>query len=324
MSHAAQPPGARKRAAPRGRPWPFAVGLAASLLLHWAALSLYPTLPDAPASETDPSVRAALPLRALQAVRITETGPSDPSAEEAPVEIDAALPDGVVPETPAIDDLRYRFLPAYEPAADRLRAGQGDPRLWTPIAPELIEPTPDEVLRMEIVASLAAMADSAATEAEARRRATDWTYTDSEGKKWGAQDGVVYLGGIPLPIPFGFAAPPDYDGDRAARAYRFSEIDRQVGTRAVQLTWKERVKFMRLRREAQRAAEKAEEAEASKPPPTPPAPPDTLRSRGRAPAVRPAAVPLAAVRPPAVRPAAVSPAAVPLAAVRPPAVPDAR
>jgi len=287
MPHAAQPTRARKRVARRGRPWPSAAGLATSLLLHWAALSLYPALPRAPAGEADPSAQTALPLRALQAVRIAETGPSDPSAEEAPVEIDAALPDGVAPEAPAIDeDPRYRFPRAYEPAADRLRAGRGDPRLWTPIATELIEPTPDEVLRMEILASLAAMADSAAAGAEARRRATDWTYADSEGKKWGAQDGVVYLGGVPLPIPFGFAAPPDYNGERAARAYRFSEIDRHAGTRAVQLTWKERVKFMRLRREARRAAERAEEAEASKAPP-----PDTLRSSGRARAVPPAASP---------------------------------
>ena len=286
MPHAATPPEARKRAARRGS-WPAVAGLAASLLLHWTVLSLYPALPRAPADAADPAVRAAAPIRALQAVRIAEVGPSEPSAQEAPVEIDAGLPEGAAPEAPAIDeDPRYRFPSEHEPAAARLRVGRGDPRLWVPLAPELVAPTPDEILRMEILASLEAMADSAAAGAEARRRATDWTYTDSEGKKWGAQDGVVYLGGVPLPIPFGFGAPPDYNGEQAARAYRFSEIDRHAASRAVQLTWKERVKFMRLRREAQRAAEKAEEAEASTSPPKPPPPPDTLRSGGRSRASR--------------------------------------
>ncbi len=250
------PTAARSRAKPRGA-WPLAGGFLLSICLHWAALRLYPAFPEAPPE--DGPVRAARSpsaLRAIEAVRIVEVEQPNPASQDEPVEVVAPAPAGEVPEAPSFDeDVRIRFEGQYRSAADRLRAGQGDPRLWTPVAPELVRPTPDEVLRMEILVAIRAMEDSAMSESEALRRAMDWTYTDSEGKKWGAQDGVIYLGGVPLPLPFTFGAAPDYNGDQADRAFRFREIDRAAGTRAVQLTWKERLKLMRLRREASRAAE---------------------------------------------------------------------
>lgn len=234
-----------------------AAGCVLSICLHWAVLWFYPAFsdarPDAGLARTD---GVASPLRAIRAVRIAEIDPGDPIGQDAPVEIVAPEPAGEAPETPSFDeDVRIRFEDRYRPGAERLRAGQGDPRLWTPIAPQLVQPTPEEVLRMEILFAIRAMGDSAVSEEEALQRAMDWTYTDSEGKKWGAQNGVVYLGGVPIPFPFVFGASPDYNGDQAERAYRFGEIERAAGTRAVQLTWKQRLALMRLRREARRAAE---------------------------------------------------------------------
>lgn len=189
-------------------------------------------------------------------MRIVEIDRGDPGNQDAPVEIVAPEPAAAAPEAPSFEeDARIRFERRLRPGAERLRAGQGDPRLWAPVAPDLVKPTPDEVLRMEVLFAVRAMEDSAMSEGEALRRAMDWTRTDSEGKKWGVQNGVVYLGGVPLPFPFVFGAPPDYNGDQAERAHRFGEIDRAAGTRAVQLTWKERLALMRLRREARRAAD---------------------------------------------------------------------
>lgn len=281
MSHAtAKPPAARPGRARRPGRWPVAAGLAASAALHWAVLRLYPVVAGAPA-DIVPAERALSPLRAVQAVRIVELGPGDPTTEDAPVEIDASVPETATPAAPVLDEgPRFRFPSGHLPAAGRLRPGQGDPRLWVPVAPELVEPTRDELLRMEILIAVEAMADSSASAAEAARRATDWTYTDAEGRKWGAQDGLVYLGGVPLPIPIGFSGPRDVNGDLAARAFRFREIERAAGTRAVQLTWKERLEFMRLRREAQREAEAAEKAASGARRPPPPPKPDTLGRRG--------------------------------------------
>ncbi len=282
MSHAAKPPAPRERSVRKGAS-PFAAGLVASALLHWVVLRLYPVLAGGPPDAGVRVQRSAPALRAIQAVRIVEAEQGDPSGQDEPVEIDASVPESAAPQAPALDGPRFGFPSGYRPAAERLRAGQGDPRLWLPVAPELVEPTPDELLRMEILVALEAMADSAAAVDAALRRATDWTHTDAEGRKWGAQDGVVYLGGVPLPVPFGFAGRRDYNGELAARAFRFNDIDRAAGTRAVQLTWKERLEFMKLRREAQRAAEQAEKESAQRR--TPPSPrPDTLGRRGLPPA----------------------------------------
>ena len=72
--------------------------------------------------------------------------------------------------------------------------------------------------------------------------------------------GKLHLGGVSIPLPFGFGPPPDYDGEGARRAFEAADIDRAAGDRAVRESWRERVRVMRERREQQRAEEEAAKA----------------------------------------------------------------
>ena len=130
-----------------------------------------------------------------------------------------------------------------------------------PLDESIGQPTDEEMARLRLLTAIESLSDSAMIEAERERRATDWTYTDDEGNRWGVSPGRLHLGSVSIPLPFGFGPPPDYNGDQARRAFELQDIDRAAGTRAVRESWKERVEAMRERREQRRAEEEAEEDE---------------------------------------------------------------
>ena len=195
-------------------------------------------------------------MRAVQIVEVAEADVGDPSD---PVEIEDPGEPDVAPEVPDFEEEIEVYIPGRYPSpGERLRVGEGDPRLWQPIDPELLAPTPHELLTLRLAAAIEAGNDSALAEAERLAESLDWTHTDDEGRKWGVSPGKIHLGDMEIPVPFGFGPPPDYNGDQADWAFRMADINRAAGSVAARMSWKERVEVMRRRREAQRAEEEAE------------------------------------------------------------------
>ena len=263
-----------------------AAGLVLSALAHVLLVVVY-------SFSTGPGDRPAVPVLPLppvsssgiEVVRILEIDGPLPVEPTDPTEIETPEDPDVAPELPSFEDPRLRFPERYRSAAERLRAGPVSPRLWRALDPAPIEPTPEEALELRLLAAIEAMNDSALAAAERERAALDWTHTDEDGGKWGVTPGRLHLGDITIPLPFGFGPPPDYNGQRAEAAFRFSDIDRAAGSLAARQSWKERAEVMKQRREERRRAELAERAEAEaeaeaeegKPPPV--IKPDTTRSR---------------------------------------------
>jgi hypothetical protein len=120
------------------------------------------------------------------------------------------------------------------------------------VSRDLTRLTEQEQLRLLLAMRIEAMADSAATLEEAARRATDWTYTDSEGKRWGVSPGMVHLGDITIPMPFGFSAPPGSREAISGRIWEWDMINRGASRAANMATLKEADEAIRRRREAER------------------------------------------------------------------------
>lgn len=257
---------------------PLYFGLALSAVAHVLFVVLYPflvgTRPARPGVLVVPAVREAEGMRAVQIVEVPAAEVGDP---DDPVDIDDPDQPDVTSEAPSFEEEIEVYIPGrYPSAGERLRIGEGDPRLWQPIDAELLAPTPEELLGLRIAAAIEAANDSALAEAERLAESLDWTHTDDEGRKWGVSPGRIHLGDMEIPMPFGFGPPPDYNGDQADWAFRMADIDRAAGLQAVRMSWKERVEVMRRRREARRAEEEAERDNAASV-----AKPDTTRVSGR-------------------------------------------
>lgn len=246
----------------RSQRTPFSVGFFLSAALHLLLVALYPFFgpggSDGVAPPLPPDAFEPAGTEVIQLVELTtgESGtPDDPVETETPdlPTVDADVPD--------FSDTRTRFPDRYRSPAERLRAGQGDPRLWQGLDPSVGEPTVEEVARLRLLTAIESMNDSALIAAERAARATDWTYTDDDGNRWGVSPGKLHLGKVSIPLPFGFGPPPDYSGDQARRAFEFADIDRAAGTRAAREAWKERLEAMRERREQRRAEEQENEGD---------------------------------------------------------------
>jgi hypothetical protein len=180
--------------------------------------------------------------------------PDTPPPPEQEREPELAVPTVTVPaigvEAPrGVDPTEGPLVPT---AAERIRPKAGDLRFWAPVDPERTALTPEEVMRLQMIAELEILNDSAALAAELERRGTDWTYTDDEGKKWGVSPGKIHLGDLTLPLPFGFGASA-YQRERAEeRLWAWDEIERGAATGELLRTWRERDKVIRARMEARR------------------------------------------------------------------------
>ena len=141
-------------------------------------------------------------------------------------------------------------------AAERLRPGYNDRRLWSALPEEIVRLSGPQLAQLELDMAIAAIADSMSVMAEAGRRATDWTYTDDQGRRWGISPGRIHLGGITIPLPFGFSAPPSIEGAR--RAWQEGDVAAQAGRAAASATLKGRAREIRRRRNEERARERAD------------------------------------------------------------------
>jgi hypothetical protein len=132
----------------------------------------------------------------------------------------------------------------------------GDPRLVvTPTAiPDYI-PTDEERYQAHFEARIRAINDSISGEADAQRRANDWTITDRNGRKWGINERGPVVGGrnvpIPVPIPVPRSSRETEDAQRRERDQR-RDIDRQAEQTERERYIRERGRAIRERNDRER------------------------------------------------------------------------
>jgi hypothetical protein len=164
-----------------------------SAAVHVLALLLYPSLVQrsttAPVPFSLPSSGGTAPGMTV----ITVVTVEDEALVERPEEpdvIEAIEEPAAVPGSPDLGGVPGQGLVAPGPtAAERLRPRLRDARLWKPLDPELNELTLEQRLELELATRITQINDSLDAVAEAERALTDWTYTDSEGKRWGSRPG---------------------------------------------------------------------------------------------------------------------------------------
>jgi len=259
-----RPPGARPSPSARDRSRSgyrrvFWVSLGVSAAIHLLAIALYPNLlREAPFSmppfgtlspPARPDGTELVNLEAIPAGEAPEVLPPEEIEETEVPDVDVESPD--VGERGEAADLMRTLAPG-PTAAERLRPREGDLRLWAPVDPELTKLSDAELMELLLSAELEDLADSMAVAEEMARRATDWTYTDDEGKKWGVSPGKLHLGDITIPLPFGFGTAPFNRERNAARLWAWDDIDQAAGRKGVQDFWKERAEAIRRRMDAER------------------------------------------------------------------------
>jgi hypothetical protein len=239
----------------------FRLGFGISAVVHILAISLYPSffsgIPEA-------DVRFggyAQPLSppGTELVNIVEL-PDDPDPDAPPPPEEEPEPE--VPTVPAealptgipgvVGPEEFMEATPGPTAAERIRPKGEDLRFWAPVDPERTALTREELMRLQLIAEIEAMNDSAAIVAELERRAREWTYTDEDGKKWGVSPGKIHLGDVTLPMPFGFGMSPGQRERAEDRLWAWDEIE-EAATRGEFLrTWRERDAAIRARKNAER------------------------------------------------------------------------
>ena len=140
---------------------------------------------------------------------------------------------------------------------DRLMGSAPNPTLMAPVdgAPPRVGP---EAARFRIAERLGAFNDSIMAEAALAERNSDWTKTDAQGNRWGISPGKIHLGKITIPLNNNgenLFRPSDGRREEVANSLRsWSEINRQAAREDVKDSFEERVKEIRKRKEAERAA----------------------------------------------------------------------
>lgn len=188
--------------------------------------------------------------------------PSEEAAEPEP-EPDP-IPEDPVPPTPtepapegppaaeeAPGDAEPGDAPA--PGAERLRPGLRDERLRVDPRDPPPEPeaTQHERYMRHLQARIDRLNDSIAGVAERERRATDWTFTDDEGRRWGISQDGIHLGGITLP-PVPLRGSTQREDEARERDRQRDEIDRQAEDYERRRAREDAARETRERRDAER------------------------------------------------------------------------
>jgi len=238
----------------------FRISLGVSALLHLVAIAIYPSFFSGIPEANTPFGGFVQPLSppGTELVNLVEL-PDDPDPDtppppedepepEAPTLSPDARPSGIL-APPGFEDLQP---PPGPTAAERIRPKGEDLRYWAPVDPELTALTREEFMRLQLIAELETLNDSAALAAELERLGTDWTYTDDEGKKWGVSPGKVHLGDLTIPLPFGFGQSAWQRERGQDRLWAWEEIERGAATGELLRSWKSRDEAIRARRNAER------------------------------------------------------------------------
>jgi hypothetical protein len=236
------------------------VGLTVSAAVHVLGLLIYPRVMHlevvGPAPFRVPGVaRPVAGMTVIEVVEVSEADAPDRPAEPEPVSRVAGP--AVRPGVPDLGPSAEVGLVAPGPtAAERLRPRAGDARLWAPLNPALNELTIEQRLQLELAWRIAAWQDSLSIAAAAEGALTDWTKTDSQGRKWGISEGQLHLGDITLPLPFSFGMAVGRRDEFRRKAWEWEEIQRGSATGELRDSWKDRARAIRERRDRERAQTK--------------------------------------------------------------------
>jgi hypothetical protein len=251
------------------------VGLGVSVLVHVALVLLYPGLMDqVPHLRTATSPDAeVLPLQGIEIVTVREIE-DDPEVpeQERPPEVVIDLPEPVptdepeafpfpVPPTAPVAGQGAEAQdrdPDARTAAERLRPRMGDPRLWAPLDRDVTDLTDEERAEIYLRGMIRDWNDSVAVAVALAGDATDWTYTDDEGRRWGLSPGRLHLGDFSIPLPLSFQLPPGRRDEAALRNWELRDIMRGTASAAVRESWAQRAREIRERLEQERARARSE------------------------------------------------------------------
>jgi hypothetical protein len=143
-------------------------------------------------------------------------------------------------------------------AGGRLAPGYRDPRLYTQ-GPLPADPPKTDLQRYRerLESRIATYNDSVAAEAEAERRARDWTFRGRDGKRYGIdENGRAVVGGRTIPIPVAPPLPRSHERDDEARkrSREREELDRQTDGIQRDRNFRERTRAIRERQDSIRNA----------------------------------------------------------------------
>ena len=237
-----------------------------SLAIHLLLIGFYPIYGTLePETARLPSPDFTVGSDALELLRLIEMAqaassdrPDDPREIEE-IESPELTPSPLILEAqPGLE-----FTPPPLTGAELLRPRLTDARLWRPIDPRLTDLSLEQREELALRGRIADFIDSLEAAQAAEARLTDWTFTDSDGKRWGVADGKIYLGDVVLPGTHLFGVPVGKRDEVAQRQWQWDEILRQGARYDVEEAWKARQEAIRERRDRERAE----------------AQPDTTRSR---------------------------------------------
>lgn len=237
------------------------LAFALSVLLHAILfMTLYWTIAR-PTANQGPAPHLPFPVQApvMQVVPIQVV--PGPVAEAAPpvpaptgrerrppaTQFQPSIPQPNAPSAPRVPGAAG----AAPSAAQRLEIQEGDQRLWTPVDMLPVEPSPIDRARSRVAAEIQEYNDSLAAEGAARTRALDWTIHGKNGERWGIAPDGIHLGNITLPLP-------QFEGNAATRqaTQEWQTIQQQADRASIHDRFKERVKAIRERKDAERDAKK--------------------------------------------------------------------
>ena len=237
-----------------------AAGLAASLVLHALAVlvSRYfftvavPFQEAAPASSARPTAPPGLRVYDIRAVAEATAPPEEQVARIQPETPPRVPPPSTEPEAAPGEAAEAEAGPADRvlSPAERLRPRDiGDHRLWSPL-PWVVEApaTPAEAATEHLARRIGELNDSLALEADAARRATDWTIKGKDGRRWGISPEGIHLGGITLPAPS--------FGPKSQRERDWEEAQDQADRARIRDRFDQRAKELRERKDRERQERK--------------------------------------------------------------------
>jgi hypothetical protein len=233
------------------------LGIGISAALHILVVVLYSVvmtqwIPRVTVVGVDSPVQPSSDMRIVRVVEIqlpelTAEAPEElPETEEISVEISDV---GPAPVEISVD---FEAPSPSRRAAEVLKVTSSDTRLWREAAPEAFALTDAERMELELAGRLEIWTDSVAVALEAEYALTDWTTTDSQGRKWGFTPGQIHLGGLTLPLPFYFGGNAWQRDEWDRRAWEDLDILNGANTQAVRSSWSDRAEAIRRRQDRNR------------------------------------------------------------------------
>ena len=213
----------------------------------WLSLDALPALP----AEAVPAADDAIFIPAPTAP-VAPSGPV-PTPPPATTDVADAAPDGPAPSDVRPDDPSDADDDGDDPLtiAERLQPRSVDPRLWAPIDEQYLELTEEERARLLIEGLIQTYNDSLAIAQALSERATDWTFTDDQGRRWGLSPGRLHLGDFSVPLP-AIETPRGRIESALARQFITDDLARAAVTAQIRDTWSERARAIRERLELER------------------------------------------------------------------------